>query len=450
MEEHINVRPANEEHLLSGIHKAKQRHRDFDQRSRRPRANSPVTMARNKNLIHKSGKKKRSKNPALRSSPRHPPTREEQQARREAMERKEDPSFDAEDTSFHDEHSDLENEQPRRQRPRKTVNQYEEELAAMKERAEKAEEKAKLVTTLPGKVNDELLQLVRANCKDVQFRTRKFAADDAQLDAATRKTFESLEMTKEWAKETIDDCVLGYRRNWHVALCEKRNYVQNQLREAALAWMKENDGDLPTSEEILDCSTRKVAMDNERAFKIFAWYWDVLLGKANGIAGWGDDTKYFVRISDAKWPDDKTKKLFTASTEAFICLVWANCEAKWKAVHAYRAEHNWENPPQRTSKNKHEEWHQSMFTDQDGGQKPFGGWHPNALKLFKKYQDAVKLAKKDHGKEWIPEMEGKMLAHLRQQHAISDGKPKSKKRKKTSQAEFAGIPDTVDSSDEEE
>ena len=124
-------------------------------------------------------------------------------------------------------------------------------------------------------------------------------------------------------------------------------------------------------------------MTDPKDFWMFYWYWNVGIGKVMGAANWPETERYYTTITEAIFKHDKTKMLFDVSSEVWIVLLFENCEFKWRAGANWMIEHNGKDVPKRTKENKHEDYHKTFYTTQDGGQKKGkSGWLDIGLERY--------------------------------------------------------------------
>ena len=88
---------------------------------------------------------------------------------------------------------------------------------------------------------------------------------------------------------------------------------------------------VPTIEQILDCATREQYLDQtEEGKALFAYYWDVLLMKVVGKKHWDKPFRHYKTIGEAVHDDRQDDAAcITPGTEAFLYLLFDNCEQKW-------------------------------------------------------------------------------------------------------------------------
>ena len=173
------------------------------------------------------------------------------------------------------------------------------------------------------------------------------------------------------------------------------------------------------------------------------WYHHDLLVCVLGSKTWGNDTKYYVTMSNAKTKEKEPKKLVNYSTEAWIVLLFGNCARKWEQQFAWEqdrekrilAEKNKPKKPEVTGeaalddeehpedKDKYfckERLHaieqetcpriKTKYTESDAGQQTLSGWTADGKEKFVEYRKAIKKAHEEA--DWSdPSKEG-TAAHL--------------------------------------
>ena len=187
---------------------------------------------------------------------------------------------------------------------------------------------------------------------------------------------------------------------------------------------------------------------------------------------WCGPVRYYTTISEAVTRDsrnsEKPKKLITASTEAFLVLLYENCHAKWK----YIFEEQKKNPKFKYDRKNAKV--KALYTEQDGGQKKHGGWKAEGLKRFNELKKAIKEAQDKAYKDQAAvdeahddpnthpplvdyfQVETDCLAALRKankkecQDAESEKRRKRKRKKDQADASTENMPEVVETIDFEE
>ena len=110
--------------------------------------------------------------------------------------------------------------------------------------------------------NNDTIKAIDIVVKTFLWRTCKFLTCEEDLDAATgfvfSKMINDLQAT-DWSKQQIANWKLTYRGWVSKKLCSRRNYVQQELRKAAIAWGK-GMGDIDADDE---ATTDENPDDNE-------------------------------------------------------------------------------------------------------------------------------------------------------------------------------------------
>ena len=134
----------------------------------------------------------------------------------------------------------------------------------------------------------------------------------------------------------------------------------------------------------------------------FGWYWECLLPCVVGKHRWGYSLRYFNTICAGTYPDSNTKYI-TSSDEAFVMVVFENCETRYP----YAAEIG--STPGAKCDQKDPRY-QSKWTDSRAGSKQFGGWN---LAGRTRYYDLVKFFAKCKKQKHVLGVEKAALYRLR-------------------------------------
>jgi hypothetical protein len=206
-------------------------------------------------------------------------------------------------------------------------------------------------------------------------------------------------------------------------LNDVRNYAQSNIR-AEIVGRRVAKKWVPSIEQILDCATREQYLDQtEEGKKLFAYYWDVLLMKVVGKKHWDKPFRHYKTIGEAVHADRQDDAAcITPGTEAFLYLLFENCEQKW--IHLAN---------EKILGKKHDPTHVNCkvpFVDKDAGQQKWGGWSALGRKRYVELKGKIKDARaQDH----VKVLEENCLERLRIEHDIvkrDEGrKCKGKKRK---------------------
>lgn len=128
------------------------------------------------------------------------------------------------------------------------------------------------------------------------------------------------------------------------------------------------------------------------------------------------------------------KKLFTASTEAFILVLWDNNLSRWNATGDYYKEHNDYSMklPDPIAKvpgqpKQPDPMHDAKYTATDQGQSKYGTFADEGLEKFAKWVDTIKQVRKENPKNYY-EIETMMLGNLQHEKKIDPNKGNNKKR----------------------
>jgi hypothetical protein len=198
-----------------------------------------------------------------------------------------------------------------------------------------------------------------------------------------------------------------------------------------MEWLTKEDLDvypLPTVKEIQECALRQLDLEDDRGRKIFLWYWTVLLERSHATADWAK-VMYYQTISQATLRDYPTKRVITTAMEAMVVVVYENYRERWIATKEWlNANPDKTRLPTRDKNNKDMDVFKAKWTDQDGGQQPYGGWDPEAKERFNDLRLAIHAARAD---EDTPDYEKKALQLLQQDKGITGDEPPKKKKKTT-------------------
>ena len=259
------------------------------------------------------------------------------------------------------------------------------------------------------------------------FRNIKFCSGDREAVKITKavakfmgKTFQSAAEEAAWIANNKDISVKQ--------ITDGRNYVQSRFREKALEWLTNENlavNPLPTVKEIEDCALRQLDLDNDRERKIFFWYWTVLLERSHATADWSK-VMYYKTILEARLRDYPSNRVITTSMEAMAVVVYENYHDRWIATKEWMVAHPNTKLPARDKTNKDMDVFKAKWTDQDGGQQPYGGWDPAAKERFNDLRIAIHAVRAD---EETLEYEKKALQLLQKEHNITGDEPPKKKKK---------------------
>ena len=265
--------------------------------------------------------------------------------------------------------------------------------------------------------NNELFQLIRKTFKEKMWRTVKFLTSPQQKKTFVTKFLKELKLAGHDPENDADKRrVRKFFKEWEDIMIqvmnEFRDTVNGAIKAECFKWMSENDGKLPKTGTILQCTTRKIDLTKEGHQEIWLWYLDVLLPKAAGnLRDWALDKRGYHTISTAA-PQENPKAFYMQpSTEAFLLAAYQGNHAKWEAMYALKKSH----PTKRMTiihkvpqekldaKVKYEvkgnqlllydKKYQGKYTKSNAGQQEKGGWTEEGIGQWMKYRDANKAAR---------------------------------------------------------
>jgi hypothetical protein len=253
-------------------------------------------------------------------------------------------------------------------------------------------------------VNDELLQQVTRLAKSKLWKNQKFIANEDQERSAAKFVLNLLDLEEMKDPQEAASLIQTYMRPIKKANFERKTYVANEMKKEFERLKKEKQK-IPTVEDISKCLTRTV--ESEEEYKVFMWYWDVLLSKMLGVKEWEDSVKYYTTISAAKSADNTDERMVSVSDEAMVLLLWDNHLERWES--------NWEFTHDPANAGKKVQRTNGKYSRNDSGQQKWGGWLPEGYIQFNKYFGMVKEARKN--KDSL-EVEQKCLDMLREKKGI--------------------------------
>ena len=121
--------------------------------------------------------------------------------------------------------------------------------------------------------------------------------------------------------------------------------------------------------------------------EFFEWYWNCLLPPVASKSRWGAAMRKHTTIIDGVFCQDKTKKLITDSDEAFVLIVYENCDKRFP--YTARCKLN-KIKPDETCDDYRVRW----CSDAAGLQK-FGSWTNAGRKRYVKWVRKIRTAKKN-------------------------------------------------------
>ena len=245
----------------------------------------------------------------------------------------------------------------------------------------------------------------------------KFITSDAKLIRATKLVMEKMNL-KELAnlpegqkkKDWISTWVAENKDYVRTGMNDVRNYTQGELRKVMVEKMMANQ-EVPTAEQVFQCATRVDCGTDEKNEEMFDFYVDVLLPKVALKENWDTNIRHYQTVSAAHHLGEPDKKCITVNTEAFLVLVFENCEEKWKYL--VKCKRNG------TKEDRSHDEYVSPFTDVRAGQQRWGGWNENGRKRHKELCKLIGDARKKGGKEF-ENIEIDCLTRLRCKHNVEE------------------------------
>ena len=178
---------------------------------------------------------------------------------------------------------------------------------------------------------------------------------------------------------------------------QRRSTTQTALCKAVMKRVKEGKK-IPTPKTMLEIIIRKgltykieagseePTPENKQQVdewrEIFDWYVGDLVGKVTGHKNWGTQ-RYYGHLATYAPPDDRTNTPYvSAGSEAFVVLMFENCEVKW----AYMVRCI-EKGVAINDKSVKMDGH--AFSDRCSGQNCYGGWSNEGRERFKYLRDRI-------------------------------------------------------------
>ncbi len=304
------------------------------------------------------------------------------------------------------------------------------------------------------------------------FRMVKFVSDDEDQAVATRMlagimdTAEFREGTEDQIEGNIVKFIENYGKFVTGCLNERRNYVQSQAKSVAFEYMKENEGTLPTLEELLKVVSRNA---EEADDDLAVWWFDEFLPLCMGHKDiWDESVRYFTTVTRACTEEPYIEKSVTVQSEALAILYFHNYSESWKELYRLGCEHPHKHikvcakkpAVPRKSGGKYVYVYKPdnpklvpKWSRSDNGQNQYKGWSTKGLEKYKKYR---KLVKKARVLPTTEEYERKILGLMREKHQIEANSHDEHKKslgftaKKPAAAVNQGVKNLIYSSDEEE
>ena len=297
----------------------------------------------------------------------------------------------------------------------------------------------------------EIQSKVEQVTKTLLWRTVKFMTCPEDLGNAVDKVIDFGKFCEGMSTTLKDSFAVTYSQIIKKALNSQRNYLTQELKKIAFKVFLEKNLELPKTDVWLACAMRNVPEVNDPKFKL---YWTLLLRTLVDAKVWSKDVYYYTTPLAARMdPNDKTsKKLFTVSHEAMICVVWENNWEKWQDQYKFTQLAENKGKPQPNLPGK--------WTRSDTGQAEWGGWLEDGLKAYNAYKKSIREGR-DGRMDEVLAYEDKILAELRKDvgieadsHEAQLRMNRAKKRRKNSEKPVAVAATkaiaTVDDEDEDE
>lgn len=192
-------------------------------------------------------------------------------------------------------------------------------------------------------------------------------------------------------------------------------------------------------------------MDEEEEYEAMKLVWENLASKVANTDGWTENDRHYKTMMEATYPNKFGKKdplkkkdppLFTASTLAFVAVLYMGNYDKWMAMHRWMKDHPSQKLPENTKENRAKEEHANYrdmficpFIKMEAGQKGDHGWTDEGLKRFAELQKEFKELLKNK-KEDMEKVDKDFLKRLRKELGLdannADQEKKNKRKRKRS------------------
>ncbi len=253
--------------------------------------------------------------------------------------------------------------------------------------------------------NDPMAKTIKDIVKSKIWRTIKFVDSLPELEKITRMALQYIDFEDQ--DDEDDDYLDKYVDRYMAAVCEalneKKSYCQSEMKKVIFEYYDQNQKTIPTIEDIMKCSLRQI--DSDHLKKLFCFYTDKLMPTVVGSEAWGKNIRHYTLLSEATIDDDgEEKQLITASSEAFLVILYENCHSKW-----IKWLEKLEKNPKYKFDRKDDDL-KALYSDQDGGQKNLNGWKKAGLKRFLAIRKDIKAARKQAMEDQATVMETKKQA----------------------------------------
>jgi hypothetical protein len=330
------------------------------------------------------------------------------------------------------------------------------QMLKMKERIKELElEKAKRMSRSQAqkmRVCAEIQTKVEQVTKSILWRTTKFMTCPEDLANAVDKVIVAGGFCDGMSATLRDSFAVTYAQIVKKALNSQRNYLTQELKKIAFKVFLDKGMELPMPNVFLSCAMRQVPEVNKPKFKL---HWTQVLRALVDAKIWSKDVFYYTTPLAARMdPNDaKSKKLFTVSHEAMLCVVWDNNWKKWQDQCAFA-----QNPD---NKGKSQPNLPGKWTRSDTGQAEWGGWSKDGLLAFNNYKKIIREGR-DGRMDEIRKYEDEILGELRREvgleadsHEAQLRLNRAKKRRTNAEKPVAAVQvhaaiATVDEEDEDD
>lgn len=180
---------------------------------------------------------------------------------------------------------------------------------------------------------DEMVRHIKKANKMNGWRQVKFAhGEEAQVMLA-ELCFEGIDMVGEVTEDDKKRFVIAYKNICVQESNHLRGYVQQCLKGICDDYMDQNQGKMPSIDDLVACLTRNLDMNKKADYELFEWYVTKLIPKAAGNRyDWNAEKYEYMTLSEAHHPGNTKKKLVTPSTEAIAVAMVENNEVRWPEI----------------------------------------------------------------------------------------------------------------------
>jgi hypothetical protein len=188
------------------------------------------------------------------------------------------------------------------------------------------------------------------------------------------------------------------------------------LKTVMFEWSKENGNtsDLPDPKELIDLITDRNLEDFypkeddtedkakarlevlEQSHAWFDFYTDKMLPAVAGVKLWGPSIRHLEPMSTSCLPKQPGKLRITASTEAFVLVLYKNGYKKWKAMIEWKkdkANKHKKFPVYNPKKPNLNKQFATPYSSGNCGQQKFGGWNEEGKALHLELQNRIQASR---------------------------------------------------------